>query len=163
MSESEETRLKLDNQLLARFLSDEGLILSDDVILEYVRHASEAVALDEVFRRNPKIIICEGEPAASEIHNHVINNFKLSDDRINLISNAFNGRVAKACKGLLPYGRFNIGICTSEPDEFEGSKLKLVKFQRELIASGIKVSSFEKEFGERKLYVLSNRRRLNGK
>lgn len=154
---------RITNQLFARFLCENGLITKDDVVVEYVRQLNDAVVIDEIFNNNPKIIYCDGVHESSTIHDHIINNFGLSDYRVNLISNAFNDRVASACKKLLPYGRFNIGICTDDVSEYSVGKLKLVRFAKELIATGIKVDSYENEYGGNKLYVLSNRRRLNGK
>ena len=157
-----EESIKLCNQLFARFLCDNGLILADDVIIEYTRSLLDSVASDDIFKYNHKKIFCRDMPSAEKLHEDIVKN-GIVNYKVNLVSNAFNDRVGDAAKSILPYGVFNIGICTDKLDEYECGRLKLIKFANDLVRCGTRVGDYEKQYGENKLFVLTNRRRLDGK
>lgn len=154
---------RLANQLLARILCDNGLILSDDVILEYVQKFVSAVCIDDVFKDNTKLVFCGEMPSCDEIHEYIINDMGIVDYRINLISNDFNPVVESSAKAVLPYGRINLAICTDNLEKYEVERLRLAKFARELFKTGVRLDTYERQYGDHKLFLLSNRRRINGK
>ncbi len=154
---------KVSNELFARFLCENGLVKSDDVLLEYVPRIDTAVSIDDIFKDNTKLIYCKGFSKSDELHSFIINNLGLYNYKINLLSNAYNENVETAARKILPYGVFNIGICTDNLEEYNYGQLRLVKFASDLKATGIKTDIYEREYGFRKLFLVSSRRRINGR
>ena len=154
---------KVSNELFARFLCENGLVKSDDVLLEYVPRVADAVSIDNIFKDNTKLIFCKGFTKSDELHDTIINNLGIYNYKINLLSNAHNDNVETAARKILPYGVFNLGICTDNLEEYELCRLKLIKFAGDLRSTGIKTDTYEREYGYRKLYLVSSRRRLNGR
>lgn len=153
---------KVANELFARFLCENGLVLSDDILIEYVRNIMDAVSFDNIFQTNTKMIFCDGLKSNTELNNRIINGFGIDNYKINLLSNGFNSHIEKAVKNFLPVGRFNVGICTDDEKEFKGCRYKLVRFSKELIATGVPIDTYEREYGGKRLFLISNRRRING-
>jgi hypothetical protein len=154
---------QVSNELFARFLCENGLVKSDDVLLEYVPRINDAVSIDDIFKDNTKLIYCNGLRNSEEIHKLIIDSIGVYNYKVNLLSNAYNENIETAARKILPYGVFNIGICTDNLEEFKCGKLKLVKFASELRSTGIKTDTYEREYGYRKLYLVSSRRRINGR
>ena len=153
---------RVANELFARFLCENGLVLSDDVLVEYVRNITDAVSFDNIFKTNPKMIFCDGLRSSNELHDQIINGLGINNYKINLLSNAFNDHIGTAAKNFLPTGRFNIGICTDDKKEFKCGRYKLVRFSKELIATGVEIDTYERKYGDKRLFLISNRRRING-
>jgi hypothetical protein len=148
------------NKLFGRFLAENKLIVPNDIIVEHSSRVEDSICVNLEFDGYSRIIYSSYFPSIKDVKREVRRLEHEDGDfyQINYISNGFNRKIRNFNSRFNNSNIFNIGICSSYPDEFQTCKLNLVKYEKFLLAKGIHVHHLETVLeNDSKIYVLTNR------
>lgn len=155
---------KISNQLFAKYLIENGLVLEDDIIIELARSIHDSISISPSFTGFTRLIYSTEIPKTEIIYDGLGKSLGKNKYQINFISNYFSKKVKSYLTDVYAEKSFNIGVCTHDNDEFILGKLALIDYQKELIANGINVTSMENKLERNNhIYLLTNRGNKNGK
>ena len=141
------------------FLKDNGLVLRDDVLLEFTPNISEAVSISPVFEDLSRIIFRSDFATDATIKRKIDTLQGFDNPNLNLVSNAFSKSVKTVSNLLLSEASLTLGIYTDDSDEFEYGRYNLIQYRNELMAKGIHTLCLEDKLSNgQDVYVLSRRR-----
>ena len=150
------SNLKISNEILAKFLVGEKLVLASDILIETTKDISSSILITEPFHRNKKSIILAGiDP--SKIFSSKLTKNEEDTGQINFVCNGVSANTKKFVDSVLNHGAFNIGICTSSDKEYTKNNRFLQRFRGDLLAVGIPVDEYQETVSDYKLYLLSYR------
>lgn len=151
---------KKDNKLLAELLLSNGLVLDDDVIVEYIERVENAISLHPGIDKYTKLVYSSYSNLSRNMYGDVCQIAGRRDFTINFISSVFDNKVTDLNDKFLPNSAFSFGVCTKEDEEYEERKFALKKYQKELVATGIQTYAIDEKLDDgHKVYILSNRRK----
>ena len=156
-------KYKRSNELLAKYLIENGLIEDNDIILEYVRGIEHSICINTGFEGLSKIAFSGKVPSVDTVYDE-LNKIEISRAYyLNFLASTFSDEVFKLNDHLLLDGVFNFGIASDIEEEYTESKIVLVKYEEELLARGISVNHYEDTVGDNhKLLVLKKKKKKNG-
>ena len=106
------------SSLFASYLIANGLVLEDDVVLEFTYSVNDSVSINYSFEGINRLIYTSSKPSINEIYYEYIYPCHKSKYQLNYISDYFSNYTKECFSTLDRENSFNIGICTSFDDEY---------------------------------------------
>ncbi len=157
-------QVKEENRLFANFLATNGLVQKNDIIVEYAQRIEDSISINGELHGYSRIIYSTSFPFTRDINEEISEFKRPGDHQVNFICNGFNHRIKNFNQQFAFTHVFNIGICSPINGEYTYGKMELVKYEKELLAKGIKVEHIESLVGEKNMiYLLTNRGFNNGR
>lgn len=144
-------------EIIAKYLVENGYIEKDDTLIEYAKKLTEAITIHHQVHNNDKFLFTTKMPSVNAIRSQ-LQNRKKSQYYINFISGEIDD-TTKRCVKKVSDCSFNVAIMDEDEKSLEDKKYKLVKYSQELFAKGLNVQLIYDDIEDKKIYLLTNRRK----
>ncbi len=153
------SNLKLSNDLFAKFLQSNNLVLSTDVLVETTPDINSAISINHFANNGKSIILLKGNLDKIVFPTDEF----INGQTPNFICNGFFDHITDYTKMVIYRGSFNIGICTPDRKVFNSNKSKFQALSSKLAMKGVPIVEKEEVISSHKLYLLSYRMRTRKK